>query len=295
MKKILIILLFVNGSILAASNELREAKVRRYFLKESRTLLQELKNSTFFPELEKALNTLENGKLYFSWEDLYDNRQSLVDAIGVPGELTLDIKRIENYIRNDVNLSPLFLHELLRVSGVNDDSFHKTFELLSILPEVKGSELYCDLNIATTARKKILKSYSFSATTSEGFLNNNIIIINTSSSSAYTYKVLDQLLLENAKSKCLSKGYTDFEQIHDIGPRITSKECSPLKCEYKTQIKAKVRCVKEKVIKKKKSQVKSETCEKINTCIETINLIKDNSNIIEQNKKLGQQLKDLKC
>ena len=59
-------------------------------------------------------------------------------------KLTLDIKRIENYIRNDVNLSPLFLHELLRVSGVNDDSFHKTFELLSILPETEGRGGYLD-------------------------------------------------------------------------------------------------------------------------------------------------------
>ncbi len=54
---------------------------------------------------------------------LIDNRGSVVDAIGIPGKITLSKDRWINHLENNRDVYFLVFHEMLRAIGVNDDNY----------------------------------------------------------------------------------------------------------------------------------------------------------------------------
>jgi hypothetical protein len=78
------------------------------------------KNQLSMAELEL---TLDIQKINVTEKDLIDNTGSLVDAIGVPGLVTLQSESWFEHFEKERDVYYLVFHEMLRSAGVNDDNY----------------------------------------------------------------------------------------------------------------------------------------------------------------------------
>jgi hypothetical protein len=253
------------------ATEIRENRLKRYFFNEATKIIQNLGEKGINTiELEGGLADLEKKDIHISWNPLVDNRGSLVDAIGTPGKLTLDIIRWENHIREKYDLSVLILHELHRISGVYDDSFHNTIKLISFLHKEEEKLAYCHLNISQTLSKRVTKKFSISASTTDGINEGRMMINNVSGSASNTTLNTRRMLRENAASLCQEKGYAATEFKIFGGGMSLSRSCGYFSCKSENKQNAQVECVKYKISKRKKRDIKKEKCLKAKKCMEIL-------------------------
>ncbi len=78
------------------------------------------KNQLSIAELEM---TLDIQKINVTDQDLIDNTGSLVDAIGIPGSVTLQAEPWFEHFEKERDVYYLVFHEMLRSAGVNDDNY----------------------------------------------------------------------------------------------------------------------------------------------------------------------------
>lgn len=211
-------------------------------------------------------------------EKLIDNRNSLVDAIGVPGNILLYKESWLNFMKGNIDIRLLVIHELLRASAVNDDDYRVSFQLFSNFERItREGRVYCNLFVGQKKkeiRKKKFKAYGIEALNSSGVL----VISGGSSGPSF------ERARKNLMKKCREKGYYGFEYIR--GNTIYSRSMSNgfQRNEIKTLIEA--YCLKDVYKKKSRSARRSEACEKASICKKTL----ENSGLNESRKRQWEEL-----
>jgi hypothetical protein len=148
---------------LAVAQDMQALRVQAFFRDTAEALIVEL---TAAPVDLKS--TLSRGTIGVSDAELIDNTGSLVDAIGVPGKVTLSKERWLLFIREDRDVRLLVVHELLRMAGVNDDNYLVSRQLMPGLAPVAGQS-YCDLRVA-----RLSYTTRTARMSSEGFGGNSV-------------------------------------------------------------------------------------------------------------------------
>lgn len=105
--------------------------VRSTFIKMGKAVVQYLRTadagvalvSKFSLNVDQLDAGLDIERISVVEEALIDNGGSDVDAIGVPGKITLRKDRWYSHFENDRDVYYLVFHELLRSAGVNDDNY----------------------------------------------------------------------------------------------------------------------------------------------------------------------------
>ena len=295
MRKFMLLFLTLYSGLTFGS-EIRENRLKKYFFGESTRILKTLADEGInTKEFEEGLADLETKDIKFSWNPLVDNRGSLVDAIGTPGKLTLDIIRWEKYIRENYDLSVLVLHELHRISGIYDDSFTNTIKLISLLQKEEEKLAYCHLNVSQTYRKKMTKEFKISASTTDG-INDGEFRINTIPGAVNnTALSTSRMLRDNAASLCEEKGYSATEFKILGGMMRVSRSCGLFSCKSENEQTGKVECVKYKILKRKKRAIKKDKCFKAKECKQILKEHSSSEIINKQETELELILEKNRC
>jgi hypothetical protein len=74
-------------------------------------------------DLKKLKTTLNTESIIVTNEILIDNTQSLVDAIGIPGLITINERAWYEHFERNRDIYYLVFHEMLRSADINDDNY----------------------------------------------------------------------------------------------------------------------------------------------------------------------------
>jgi hypothetical protein len=298
MKRILLFLVLTSS--LVSANEFDDLKKKRainYFQFQANEVISNLSSiQVIFQinELEIDLDyireSLERTSFSVSAKPLVDNTGSLVDIIGTPGKLILDLNSWIEFQKSDKDLRPLIIHEFLRVAAINDDDYlisRPLYSLLNPSSEIKqNSTPYCNLRVSKTktiTSKKKFKGQGFSPMSSNG-----IMVFNSSKTNkSYDYAVKD------IKEKCDKAGYYGFEYISGYTQMERSNSNGFIKAQNKTSIKA--YCFKDKLKKRRSKERRIDSCLKIAHCNATYKAAPNGRVDAASVKSLNKMKKDYKC
>ncbi len=275
MKLVILTFLFISLFSSASEDLLKKRQNERlvtYFSEKANDVLNELsqKQEIFIIknieiDMRNLRNSFDKSKISISQDDLIDNTGSLVDVIGVPNSLILNKQSIKNFMRNHHNIAPLIIHEILRVSGIDDDDYQLSTPLYKQISnkesEDSGHAPYCNLRVSKTAIKVYKKKFK-----GVGYSPNNNTQGNTISFSFNTnsFKESSKNAKDDILSQCEKEGLTGFEYIDGENIMQSSNSNGYKKSETKTTIKA--YCFRNKIIKRRKSAIIKEACAKIRLC-----------------------------
>jgi hypothetical protein len=251
MKISLMILLFVNFNVLA-----NERLVFNVFKAAEREVISLI---DFTPRYE--LEVSEN--------ELIDNRGSLVDAIGVPGRITLHKQAWMDFYRTGVDVRLLVLHELLRSQGIDDDNYVHSLPLMEdiyrqeAIKEInrRNSTPYCGLQVSEFTFRE--KTKRIRATGDSNPMSGGLIVF----PNPYAREASENAM-RNAKEKCLEKGYESFR--YESGHVEMSSTQRNFKSESITRASIRGRCVKRVPKKRRRSDIEEEACAKALACLNTL-------------------------
>lgn len=277
-KLILTLILSLSYFNTKANLNSRELRLKQFIINKASSIVHEKIDDNFSKEdLLKGLSILSTQNIIIEWNPLLDNRGSAVDMLGLPGSLTVDGNRIEKYIRENIDISILIIHELHRIAGINDDSYHLTKNYLPYLKLDQTSNLYCDLNVSKTLTTIKTKSMNLNVETDAGHYGGAIVI-----NSSVQQQVQNELK-RNAQTKCKKKGYDQLHKIDSLGSLAIFSDCGLFGCERLAKLDAKITCSKAQISKRKKRDIKKEACQKANICKDLFNNLSEGQ---EKEKKL---------
>ncbi|MFT6070743.1 MAG: hypothetical protein ACJAT2_000696 [Bacteriovoracaceae bacterium] len=299
MKVLLTAFLILSFSNLKADEfeELRKKRVINYFQFQATEVISKLSSiSEIFMingseiDLDYLRESLERTSFSTSSKPLIDNTGSLVDIIGIPGSLTLDLNSWIDFQKTDQDLRPLIIHELLRTAGINDDDYLLSSPLYSRLSprseEKQTSNPYCNLRVAKT--KTVTSKKKFSGKGFAPMSSTGVMVFNSASNNAsYENAVKD------VKEKCEKAGYYGFDYISGQTSMERSNSNGFIKIENKTSIKA--YCFKDKLKKRSKRERRAEACQKIKACKKTYAAAPGGRVTSSSIEKLARLKKDNKC
>jgi hypothetical protein len=306
MKKILILLFLCLISISSANDaiELRKKeRLKQYFIDQAEYIIADLyKNSTLIEfndialERERLEEYLLPENIEISTTTLIDNTGSLVDAIGVPEKVILDESRWQEMQISSQDNRILVLHELFRISSINDDNFilsrYLYHELTPLESETKKITPYCNLRVSETYVK--VKEKTFRGAGSAVMPSGNRIIY-----SSFQVDKSMTVAMRDVKEKCSDAGY--YYGRYVSGNTIMSSGESGIfqgltfKAHRKKETKVKVKCFKDQIKARKKRDVKKERCLKISNCRENIRIFPDIEIQQEYTILLDQQENEYRC
>ncbi|MCK5073643.1 MAG: hypothetical protein KAQ98_09475 [Bacteriovoracaceae bacterium] len=276
MKKLLFYLIFISFSLQATdrSEQIKDKRIIQYFFNTGNVLLDDLQQISpdFYInnhpiEIEKLKDALNNGNIDLATKELVDNSGSLVDSIGVFQQVILYKKSWLEFIKSDVDIRLLVLHEILRMAAINDDNYMISKKLYGELNPLQTMEdisirPYCNLRAKKTIT--VIQTKKVKGKGSDSIKNTGMILIisgnGSNSNSAW------QAAIKDASQKCLDAGYDEF-QYHRGTRFIGSSNNNGFK---KSGIEVNVRgvCIRNKIKKRPKKEIKAEICGKINQCYE---------------------------
>jgi hypothetical protein len=284
MKPLILLALLIAPFVTSATeslDRLRVERIRQNFINTGNEILNEVGD-----QVEDSLAQLERGDLKKVLErseieivnkDLIDNTGSLVDAIGIPGKVTLSLERWSSFQKEGRDMRLLVLHEILRMSGVNDDNYLVSLEHQPRLsPSAEGMRPYCDLRVALTTTEEKTKKM-----TAEGFgapvSSNGAMIfatgraaellrargINVGSNTEDAHKNA----LKDLREKCEAKGYRDGVKNIQAQMRMENRNTNGFtRSEVKVVMTG--TCIQMKAVKRSKKDQKKEICGKVLLCHE---------------------------
>ncbi|MCR9205085.1 MAG: hypothetical protein NXH75_10935 [Halobacteriovoraceae bacterium] len=220
-------------------------------------------------EVSPYLNFSPRYELHITDEQLIDNRGSLVDAIGIPGRITLNQESWINFYRLGVDIRLLVIHELYRSQGIDDDGYSQSLplyqEILSLDDRLKRRDRtpYCLLKVSEFTFKEKSKKIRIVGK-SQPMTNGFISFPNPFAREA------GENAMRKGREECLSRGYEKFVFIE--GYTKIENRTQNFSTKNVTEAHYKGKCIK-KVPKKRKSRVvKEERCQKANLCQETLRI-----------------------
>jgi hypothetical protein len=219
---------------------------------------------SFFNEIAKQvatdelIPTLENGKINATENELIDNTGSLVDAIGIPGKVTLSTQRWLSFMREGRDVRLLVLHELLRMAGVNDDNYVVSRKILPPQTNINESRSYCDLRVSSTkmnAKTKKVKGVGY---------------LPPSNGSLYFSNQIGMEMIKKAEEdiaeKCQRLGYSDGYRIIGSGNFVMSNRNTNGFIRNEQSVTLSAECIKNVSTKRSTREQKTEGCRKVSLC-----------------------------
>jgi hypothetical protein len=268
--KFIISLFFCTNLFAVNLKDLQKERIENYFKIQADSALEELstigemitvKNKLI--DLKVLRNSLIQTELLVRDEELIDNTGSLVDIIGAPKKLIFNFDSWIGFQKTNNDLRPLIIHELLRVSGINDDDYYLSSSLYSLLGKVKKMKSvvslpYCNLRVAKT--KTVIKRKKFSGTGYEPIQSNGNGFFSSYGQGQVSY---DNAIID-INEKCEKSGYYGLDYISGETKTSRSNSNGYIKVEKRTDIKA--YCFKDKIKKRKTKNIRKEFCQKIKIC-----------------------------
>lgn len=267
--RLLIIFLILNLSVSA-----NEILVKRVF-----------ENSA--KEVSELLNFTPSYTLRVTTEDLIDNRGSLVDAIGIPGSITLNQEAWMNFYRQGTDTRLLVLHELMRAQGINDDAFVHSLPLYDSLvanedfSKRREKSPYCLLKVSEynfKEKTKKIKVVGESQPMTGGFFSFPNPFAKEAGENA----------MRKGQEECLSRGYERF--VFQNGYTKMESRTHNFSTKNITEAHYKGVCIKKVSQKRRSREVREESCQKANLCLETLRVFPEN---IEKNRILLEAEKQI--
>lgn len=206
-------------------------------------------------------------ELHITEDVLIDNRGSLVDAIGVPGKITLNEESWVNFYRRGIDVRLLVIHELHRAQGINDDGYVHSIEVYRELVQSedrakrRDKTPYCLLKASEFKFKEKTKSISVVGTSQP--MNGGFITFPNPFA-----REAGENAMRKGQEECLEKGYEKF--VFGSGYTKIENRTQNFSTKNVTEAHYKGRCVKRVPKKRKGREVKEEKCQKANLCIDTL-------------------------
>lgn len=255
--KLFLLLLFFGLS--AHAQDARLQRVEAFFRETGKQVIL-----LIGPRYSSLLSTLSEARISVVPGPLYDNGGSLVDAIGVPGQVTLSAEKWLRFLREDRDVRLLVLHEVLRMARINDDNYVVSRTLLPKPLEGSHQRPYCDLEVATTALAR--ESMSVNA---EGFalpLYSNVIMmgVNSADNSMSTARTAAE---EDLREKCRQAGYTENMTVLSGMASYVQKNVNGSRRQvFKVELAGS--CERVSTVRRDKSLVVREACSKVRACLD---------------------------
>lgn len=266
-----ILLLLLSFQVLA-DDQVTDFRIKRFFVQRAQMMKMEM-GERFPSELSDFI-----GFQYINVtrETLVDNRGSQVDAIGVPGSVTLKAESWLEFIESDINLDLLILHELYRMAGIDDDSYIRSMPLyLEFYSDSDSGRLYCDLN--ETLFETYYQARDFRVT-GRANIGNGPLIINTMSGGGSHRDAYNNALAEG-EAKCVEEGFPDGFRVVDTGSiRIGSSNTNGFR-RSGAEIRIKVRCLRQSQRRLSRRQRRELLCEKVINCQQLLSQMNANDQI----------------
>lgn len=255
------LLLILFCTHLYADDQLSHFRIKRYFVQRAQAMQMEM-GERFPDELRPYIGFQF---IQISNDNLIDNRGSQVDAIGVPGLVTLKADTWLSFIESDINLDLLILHELYRMAGINDDSYRLSLPLYrDFYTSEETSNLYCDLNETLFENYYQTRDYRVTGRASLGS-SGGVLIINTMNRQGPHQAVYDNARAQ-AETKCREEGYPDGFQIIETGGIRMERSYSNGFRREGAQMRIKVRCQRLSQRRLSRGSRRELLCEKVENC-----------------------------
>jgi hypothetical protein len=223
---------------------------------------------SFFKEIaeqvitEELTSVLENGQIIATESELIDNTGSLVDAIGIPGKVTLSTQRWLTFMREGRDVRLLVLHELLRMAGENDDNYIISRRILPTHNNQNESRPYCDLRVSATkitAKTKKVKGVGFLPPANGVLFFSNQI-----------GREMVKRAHEDINDKCQKLDYIDGYRIIGGGNIVMSNRNTNGFIRNEQTITLNAECIKNVSTKRSAKEQKMEGCRKVSLCRELL-------------------------
>ena len=244
--KLFFVLIFFSLSALA--QDMRAQRVEAFFRDQAKVVQT--------PELEAVLAA---GEIVVVKGELKDNGGSLVDALGVPGKVTLSEERWITFLREGRDVRLLVLHELLRMAGINDDNYLMSRHMIPQVQAVVESRPYCDLRVSSTRLEEKTKRMS-----GEGFGrppgDGQLVVMGGSN-----LRVAQENAMTDLNEKCRAKGFQDGVIVESSYSSMSRNNTNGfIRNEMKVVVEG--LCVKKVSVRRSKNQQKAEACQKAMLC-----------------------------
>lgn len=290
--KMMLLFTLLFSSVIASAND---NQIKSYFLKSGKKLVRQLEGQIDSEVEEKLKQNLKWKFIKVSQEQLIDNRGSIVDAIGEINSVTLNQKVWQSYLNKKQNVDLLVLHELLRMSGVNDDDYIVSLELIQLLHKIEEKKVYCDLNENNFKEVSKLTQYKITTSSSAEANGHGVILSFNTVTEDSPYKKLRKKTIKNAKAFCRGKGHTQFHKVISFGKyKVLTEEVNGFQTTGYF-LDAYIHCVDKKYKKRKNEIVKKEICKKVNSCIDRVNRLERSSLLEEQLDELLEMKQKNNC
>ncbi len=245
MKLFSLLILF---SLSALAQDMRAQRVEAFFRDQAKVVQT--------PELEAVLAA---GEIVVVKGELRDNGGSLVDALGVPGKVTLSEERWITFLREGRDVRLLVLHELLRMAGINDDNYLMSRHMIPHSRVAVEARPYCDLRVASTRLEEKTKRMSgegFGRPPGDGELN----VMGVT-----TLRVAQENAMTDLNEKCRAKGFSDGVVVESSYSSMSRKNTNGF-IRNETKVVVEGLCIKKVSVRRSKNQQKAEACEKAMLC-----------------------------
>ena len=198
--------------------------------------------------------------------DLIDNSGSLVDALGVPGKITLSQSRWLEFVREQRDVRLLVAHELLRAAGVPDDNYVVSRTLIRGAVREALSRPYCDLRVSLTVgreQRREVRGQGYAPAPYGG----NVFMTGRNVDNR-PQEEATSAAIQDIRERCEAAGYESFgygagtlslERRNNNGTRRT---------EYKVTLAGV--CSRTQLVRRARGEQQAEGCRKVRLCRELL-------------------------
>lgn len=260
--KAMIFLFLVSQSVFA--EDLKSLRVKTFFNEQSEAVLESLSDSVSFKSQMKR--AYQAGEVEVVESELLDNTGSLVDAIGVPGKVTLSQERWLGFIKEDRDIRLLVAHELMRMAGIPDDNYIYSRTIVKQTNVHTSARSYCDLRISLTTTREVQKSITGVGYAPAPYGGNVFMTGRGVDNSAQDDAM--NAAIQDIKEKCQGQGYEKY----GTGSGTLSMERRNTNGRKRVEFKVTLDgiCVKDQAVRRPKSAQQLEGCKKVDLCRELL-------------------------
>ncbi|MBD65126.1 MAG: hypothetical protein CME62_07965 [Halobacteriovoraceae bacterium] len=280
--KILVVLTLLISSFSAMANEdVYKIQVKNFFLHHAHQIIEELhpldSELVSQHDIQIITQAMDELEIQVVFENLIDNSGSIVDAIGIPGKLILNGDSWLEFYKKNSDIRTLVLHEMLRVSGINDDHFKISLPVFYTLFENNTAQyknLYCDLHVETTYYKSKFSTLSANSYMRH-FSDAQVDIRNQMENECKSKDgILDsRISFQFAFKRRNNNGFSEtVRAVEGIG-----------------------QCEKRKIKKRKKRDIRQDRCFKLNSCLQLFDNKKVKQTYSEDYNHIIDQWEQNKC
>lgn len=258
------LLLFLLASIAAKAQDLRSFRVKTYFIEQAENVLRDMSEGEQF---KRSMSTaLATSTVVVVEKELVDNTGSLVDAIGIPGKVTLSQERWLDFIKEGRDTRLLVAHELMRMAGIPDDNYVHSRKVVKQTSPQSKSRPYCDLRVAQTTTRESRKEIRGTGYAPAPYGGNVFMSGPNVDNSAQGNAM--EAAVQDIKEKCQDQGYERYGTGQGTLSLERRNTNGRKRIEYKVTLNG--ICSKDQAVRRPREAQREEGCKKVSFCRELL-------------------------